>query len=217
MIVSGRLLAWLTLVALQIVLAYSSRAVSGKPDRNTVYHYSTAVNGFVFYGIYLVIVLAIAGRGEIRQLLALRPPRSWRAAARASVAVLVAIVVLEQILDPFLHPGREQGLTPTRWEPSHAAAFALSFVALAIVGPLVEEATFRGLGYSLLARYGSVFAILTVGVTFGLAHGLVEGLPILVAFGAGLAYIRARTDSLYPAFAVHAAFNALALILAVTT
>ena len=52
---------------------------------------------------------------------------------------------------------------------------------------------------------------------FGLAHGLVEALPILVALGVGLAYLRARTDSLYPGFVVHALFNAIALTLAVTT
>ena len=40
---------------------------------------------------------------------------------------------------------------------------------------------------------------------------------ILVALGVGLAYLRARTDSLYPCFIVHALFNAIALTLAVTT
>lgn len=214
---SGRLLAWLTLVSAQILLNYSIRATSGKPDRDAVYHYSTAVNGFVFYGIYLAIVLAIAGRGEVRELLALRRPRSWEIAAKASATVLVAVLALEFALDPFLDASKEQGLTPTSWEASHAGAFALSFVALAFVGPFVEEATFRGLGYSLLARYGQTFAIVAIGLTFGLAHGLVEGLPILVAFGAGLAYIRSRTDSIYPGFVVHAVFNALALILSVAT
>ena len=81
----------------------------------------------------------------------------------------------------------------------------------------VEEATFRGLGYSLLAPYGQIAAVLAIGILFGLAHGLVEALPILVALGVGLAYLRARTDSLYPCFIVHALFNAIALTLAVTT
>jgi membrane protease YdiL (CAAX protease family) len=100
---------------------------------------------------------------------------------------------------------------------SHAGAFAASVAALAIVGPFVEEATFRGLGYSLLEPYGRITAVLAVGVLFGLAHGLVEALPILVALGMGLAYLRARTDSLYPCFIVHALFNGIALTLAVTT
>ena len=211
---SGRLLAWLTLVGAQILLNYSARATQGKTDRNAVYHWSTSVEGFVFYAIFLGVVLAIS-RGDTRELLALRRPRGWGRAIGIAATVAVGVIVLEVALDPVLHAGREQGLTPTHWESSHAAAFAASFVVLALVGPFVEEATFRGLGYSLLAPYGQILAIVAVGVLFGLAHGLVEALPILVALGAGLAYLRARSDSLYPCVVVHAAFNAFALALAV--
>jgi membrane protease YdiL (CAAX protease family) len=214
--VSGRLLAWLTLVGAQILLGYATRATQGKTDRNTVYHWSTSIASVFYYGIFLAIVLAIS-KDHVRSLLALRPPRSWGRAAGVAGAVIVAVIVLEVVLNPVLHADREQGLTPTRWEPAHAAAFAASFAALAILGPLVEEMTFRGLGYSLLEPYGRVVAIVGIGILFGLAHGLIEALPILVALGAGLAYLRARTDSLYPCFLVHAAFNAIALTLAVTT
>jgi CAAX protease family protein len=213
---SGRLLAWLTLIGAQILLGYATRATQGKTDRNAVYHWSTSVVSVVYYGIFLAIVLAIA-RDDVRRLLALRLPRSWIRAAGVAGTVIAAVLVLEAVLNPVLHADREQGLTPTRWEPSHAAPFAASFVALAIIGPFVEEATFRGLGYSLLERYGRGVAIVGIGILFGLAHGLVEALPILVALGAGLAYLRARTDSLYPCFIVHAVFNAIALTLAVTT
>ncbi len=40
--------------------------------------------------------------------------------------------------------------------------------------------------------------MLWIGLAFGLAHGLVEGLPILIVFGAGLAWLRARTDERVP-------------------
>jgi membrane protease YdiL (CAAX protease family) len=212
--VSGRLLAWLTLVGAQILLNYSARATQGKTDRNAVYHWSTSLEGLLFYAIFFAIVLVIA-RGDTRKLLALRAPRSWGIAIGIAATVAVGVIVLELALDPVLHAGREQGLTPKHWEPAHAAAFAASFVVLALVGPFVEEATFRGLGYSLIEPYGQVLAIVAVGVLFGLAHGLVEALPILVALGAGLAYLRARSDSLYPCFVVHALFNAVALTLAV--
>jgi membrane protease YdiL (CAAX protease family) len=212
--VSGRLLAWLTLVGAQILLNYSARATQGKPDRNTVYHWSTSVEGLVFYAVFMLIVVAIS-RGETRKLLALRAPRSWSTAAGIGVAIAVGVIALEFALEPLLHADSEQGLTPKHWEPAHAAAFAASFVVLALVGPFVEEATFRGLGYSLIEPYGRVLAIVAIGVLFGLAHGLVEALPILAALGAGLAYLRARSDSIYPCVAVHALFNAVALVLAV--
>jgi hypothetical protein len=50
-----------------------------------------------------------------------------------------------------------------------------------------------------------------------LAHGLLEGLPILIVFGSGLAFLRAQTDSVYPGMVVHGIFNAVALIVAVST
>jgi hypothetical protein len=133
------------------------------------------------------------------------------------VIVLVGVFVLSGILSPLLQPGQEQGLVPKTWQPSHAAAFAANFVVVALIAPVVEELTFRGLGYRLLEPFGRWTAILLVGLTFGLAHGLVEALPILAAFGAGLAYIRMRTGSVYPCMVVHATFNSAVLIVAVAT
>src|SRR5439155_13361744 len=95
------------------------RATQGKPDRNAVYHYSTFVGSVVYYGIVLVVLIAISG-DEIRTLLAFRPPRSWARAAGIAGTVIVAVIVLEVALNPLLHPDREQGLTPTHWEASRA-------------------------------------------------------------------------------------------------
>ena len=86
---------------------------------------------------------------------------------------------------------------------------------IALLVPFSEEVTFRGLGYKLLERFGRPAAILLVGLTFGLAHGLVEALPVLVPFGAALAYVRARTGSIYPGMIVHGVFNGLVLLAAV--
>jgi membrane protease YdiL (CAAX protease family) len=212
---SGRLVAWFALTGALSLLNYVSRATSGKPPKDIVYHYSLAVGGLIQYGLILGLILLIAGPGYRREVLALRRPTSWGRAVGHMVVVLVGIYVLSYALSPFLHQGREQGLTPSGWEPSRAGAFAASFVVLAVVGPVVEELQFRGLGYSLLAGYGSTVAIVIVGLTFGLAHGLIEGLPVLVAFGVGLAWLRSRTDSVYPCIALHIAFNSIALVVSV--
>ena len=58
---------------------------------------------------------------------------------------------------------------------------------------------------------GRVPAILLVGLAFGLAHGLVEALLVLVPFGIALAVLRDRTDSVYPGMLVHGLFNGIAL------
>lgn len=210
-----RLALWLAFVALLIALGYYGRAVGGRPAPDILYRYATAVSATVSYAIMLAVVLAIAGGA--RELLALRRPASWRRAARIAAGIFVAILVLGRILDPFLHQGREQGLTPTTWEPSHAAQYAANFVVIALIGPVVEELTYRGVGYALLARFGRAAAIAVTGILFALSHGLVEALPILAAFGWGLAWLRSRTGSVYPGMIVHGCFNALALIVAVLT
>ena len=211
---NGKLVAWLALVGALILIAYVGRATGGKPDPNLVYHWSTSAAVLIQYGIIFGIVLAIS-REETKELLALRAPRSWSRALRIALIVIALVIVLETVLEPFLHANREQGLTPKHWEPAHAGAFAASFILLVFVGPFVEEAAFRGLGFSLLVPYGQVLAILATGCLFGFYHGLVDALPVLVALGIGLAYLRAKSDSLYPGYALHALFNAVALIVAV--
>ena len=84
-----------------------------------------------------------------------------------------------------------------------------------MLAPVLEELTFRGLGFSLLQPLGATGAILLVGISFGIWHGLVEALPLLAAFGAGLAYLRSRVDSVYPGMVVHGLFNAVSLTIAV--
>jgi membrane protease YdiL (CAAX protease family) len=133
------------------------------------------------------------------------------------VLVLIGVFALSAVLSPLLHPGEEQGLVPKTWHPDRAAPFVANFLVVAVLAPIVEEITFRGLGYKLLEPFGKWTAILLVGLLFGLAHGLVEALPILAAFGAGLAYVRMRTGSVYPGMIVHSAFNSLVLIVAVTS
>ena len=205
---SGKLAAWWVLVGAQILLAYTARLSEGKPPADAVYRYSLAVAGVIQYGLVLAVCLLIA-RGQARRLLALQPPRSWRQAGGLALALLAGIYLLTFALSPFLKPGEEQGLTPSGWDSSRAGAFAASFAVIVVVGPVVEELMYRGLGYSLLAPAGKIGAVLVIGLTFGLAHGLVA------AFGAGLALLRAKTRSVYPCILVHAAFNAIALLASV--
>jgi membrane protease YdiL (CAAX protease family) len=151
------------------------------------------------------------------ELLALRRPTSWRAVLGISMAILFLIFVLTAALSPVTNPEQEQGLVPSHWDSHRVAQFAFFAFVVTIVGPVVEELMFRGVGYGLLEVYGTWTAILVVGIAFGLVHGLIEGLPIITAFGLGLAFLRARTSSIYPCVILHAVFNASALALGVAT
>ena len=197
-------------------LSYSLRFTEGKPPKNLLYKWSTLVGNLVQFAIIAAIVYGIAGlTADRRDTLALRRPRSWATAAWIGAGVVVGMIVLSQLLGPILHPGREQGITPDTWQPSHIGAYIANGIGIAVVAPVVEELTFRGLGYSLFARYGRWTAIFATGIAFGLAHGLVQAFPLLAAFGIGLAYLRSRVSSVYPGMIVHGLFNATALIVAV--
>jgi hypothetical protein len=209
-----RLAQWLVLVGVLAVIAYLSRIFGGKPSPEVLYEWSTAVGGLVQDAVILAVVLAISRNAW--SLLALRRPANLGRAALYVVASVVAIYLFESIYAVVVDPGNEQGLTPSHWEPAHAAAYVVNAVVICTWVPLTEELTYRGLGYSLLAPFGRWPAIVAIGVVFGLAHGLVLSFPVLAAFGCALAWIRSKTDSVYPGMVLHGIFNAIALIAAVT-
>ena len=213
---SGRLAGWLILVAALATLGYAGRASGGKPEDDVLYRYETAIGSVIVYAVLLAIVVFGIGRGFPRaDFFALRRPRSWRRALGYALAGYVAIFIGAGLLLLLLDAGDAQGLTPDGWDSSRAGAYAANFLAIAIVGPVVEELLYRGAGLSLLLRFGPVFAVLATAICFGLGHGLVLALPALVVFGLVTAVVRLRTDSIYPAMLVHCAFNATSLIVAV--
>jgi membrane protease YdiL (CAAX protease family) len=216
MALRGKLVAWFTFVGIVSAIAYAGRFAGGKPPKNALFQYGTAVSELILFAIILAVVLWIARGLPKRQAFALRPPPIWGRAIGVAFGVLVTIVITNAVLNPVLHGGREQGLTPSGWEPAHAGAFALNLAAFALVGPVVEELTFRGLGFYLLQPFGRTTAIVVLGIVFGLWHGLIEALPVLVVFGLGLAYLRSRTGSIYPGILLHALFNGAAIVIAVT-
>ncbi len=96
----GRLLAWAGLVGVTIVLAFIVRQGVGLPE-DFRYSYWTVLVGMVSSAITLGVVVLIARPGNLRELLALRRPRSWWRAALIGVLVVVGTGLLLVLL-PFL-------------------------------------------------------------------------------------------------------------------
>lgn len=206
---------WLLLVGVLAAIAYAGRVEGGKPPEDALYRYDTALSGIVLYGILLGIALSLARGLPRREFFALRRPRSWRRALGLALGAYVAIFLGAGLLLQLLGAGDEQGLTPDGWDSSRAPAYAANFLAVALVGPIVEELLYRGAGMTLFASLGAVPAVAITSLAFGLAHGLVLALAALVLFGVVTAILRLRTDSVYPCILVHCAFNATSLIVAV--
>lgn len=220
----GKLAGWLSLVGTVIFLNYLGTyavTTSKKTQQDTLFNYSTAIFAAIVYALMLGIVLLIAGcrlqfpdwrPGWRPELLAWRRPKTrWLVALGLAVAVLIVSAILIGLIDPFLHGGREQGIVPKHWMSGHAGAYAANWVVVAGVAPFVEETTFRGLGYSLFARWGKWVAIVATGILFAASHGLLQALPELAILGCGLAWLRSRVDSVFPGMLVHSAFNSFAL------
>jgi membrane protease YdiL (CAAX protease family) len=207
-----RLTAWWVLIGLLTVLNFSAYFADGDTPNDVLYRYASAIFGFVFYMVILGVVLFIGSELDRREVFALRRPRSWGVAVGLAVGLVFAMLIVAAALEPVLHAGEAQGLDPPGWDPDRAPALFLNAIVVAVVGPIVEELTFRGIGFFLLVQFGQVAAVVVTAVAFALTHGILEGLPIFFIIGVALAFIRARTNSIYPSILMHAGFNGIGVI-----
>src|ERR671910_1007888 len=219
----GRLVAWLGFVLALTALNYAGRfAADDTTDDDIAYQWVSSIGVVVQFGLMLGILLLIARGLPKRELFALRRPSSWKRALGLAALSLVAIYLaslaytgLLSLLGDF-DPTEEQGLVPDEWDSSRAAPFVAFFLAVTLLAPVVEELTYRGLGFSMIAPWGVALAIVATGVLFGVTHGLLIGLPVLAFFGIVVGWLRAKTGSVYPGMILHATFNAVALLVAVS-
>jgi hypothetical protein len=217
-----RLAAWLVFVLALTALNYAGRFAGGEMPDDIAYQWTSSIGIVVQFGLMLGILLLIAKGLPKREVFALRRPRSWRRALGLALASLVAIYLASLAYTGILsllgdyNASEEQGLVPDEWDPDRAAPFVAFFLAVTVLAPIVEELTYRGIGFWLAQPYSVTFAVVLTGVLFGLTHGLLIGLPVLAFFGIVVGWLRARTDSVYPGMLLHGTFNGIALLAAVS-
>ncbi len=219
----GRLTAWLAFVLALTALNYAGRlAGEDTVDDDIAYQWVSSIGVVIQFGIMLGILLLIARGLPKREVFALRRPASWKRSAGLTVLALVAIYAAAAAYTGLLSllgdydASEEQGLVPDEWDPDRAAPFIAFFLTVTLLAPAVEELTYRGMGIWLTRPYGTALAIVSTGLLFGLTHGLIIGLPVLAFFGIVIGWLRIRTESIYPPMALHATFNGIALIAAVS-
>jgi len=200
------------LAAPSYALRLSGTLVGLKPD--DFFKYSTAIAAISVDGVLLLIVLLIARGPPLRETFALRAPTSWRLALLIGVGTLVAAYAISYLEAGLVSgAGREQGV-PEFWDPTRVGGWAANLFAIAIFVPIFEESLCRGLGYALLEPLGAPAAVLVTAVAFTLAHGVIVDIPVILATGIGLGYMRAATGSIYPCIALHGFFNGFGLVVA---
>jgi membrane protease YdiL (CAAX protease family) len=162
-------------------------------------------------GLWFGFALAFVGATRARAI-PLRAgfgPFTWWAAAGG----FVGGVLLQLLLAVVAHAsGSEGGLDVSGWSPATVLAFA---VVAGVGAPLFEELYFRGVLLPTLARRLPVWvAVVVQAVLFGVLHvdQGVFGVAAITAVGLVLGWLRVVTRSLVAPIAVHAGFNAVAVL-----
>jgi membrane protease YdiL (CAAX protease family) len=206
-----RLSIWLALVALlTFAQIYGRYVADSETIDDPLYSSSFAASSLAQWILLGAIAFGLAyGAGE---LLALRTPHRVGRAVLIAIATFVLVVVAGAALSWLgANPSSEQGLVPDEWPPPDQAVFAFNVGLVVLVGPLVEELLFRGLGFGLLRPFGRAVALVGSAAAFAAVHGLVEGFALIFLLGLGLAVMRDVTGSVLPGYALHATFNAVAV------
>jgi membrane protease YdiL (CAAX protease family) len=203
--------AWSALAAGFVVLGFWSQATSTADTSTVLYDYAFALGSIVSYAILagLTIAIALAYRRPVAAL-GIRS-FEWRWVGIA-IGLIVAVLIVGSALEPILHGGRAQGLSPARWRPDSAGAFAVNGVLVSTIVPFTEELFFRGLGIRALRFLGGTSAIVITALAFGLSHGILGALPPLVLFGLALGWVRLNANSVWPGVIAHGFYNAIGIL-----
>jgi membrane protease YdiL (CAAX protease family) len=204
-------IAWSALAALFVLGGFVSQSTDSTDISTALYDYSFGLGTVVIYavliGLTLLIGLAYERTADSIGLRAFE----WRWVGIA-VGLIILVLILASALEPVLHGGRDQGLSPEKWEPDRAGAFALNAVVVSTIVPFTEELFFRGLGVRALAFFGGIAAVVITGAVFGLSHGILGALPPLILFGIGLGWVRLRADSIWPGVIAHGFYNGVGML-----
>ncbi len=185
-------------------------------DGDLFWSLAWGVTGLAGYaGLVAATIWAARALGRPRDVLGLRRVPVGRTAALV-VASLVAIFVLNAVLEPIFHGAERQaeagGLDPNPFPGGARATIAavLAGVVLCVAAPVGEELFFRGLVHGSLRRLGVPVATLLSAAVFAAVHLVPAAFPVLFVVGVILALLYEHTGSLIPGIVVHMLINALA-------
>jgi membrane protease YdiL (CAAX protease family) len=185
-----------------------------------------ALQTLVYFGIVALLVVgpgALSWRDIGVTRFGAAPLRDLLLGAVVAVPVLVVTLVLGGLLSRFVEPSPSP-LPP----PGNVSGLLLNLLSGAILAPIGEELFFRGFTTTAWARtFGAVQGIVRGAVLFALVHGLTlsastfsQGLQhalfsfiALLPVGFTLGWLFLARRSLYAPIGLHAAFNAIQLLL----
>lgn len=191
----------------------------GAPTDGTAVLLGAAVLPWVGFGVWPWLTTRLQGNGPRIDLgLALRPvDLAWGVggglAAIAAGSVVAALT--EAVTGPFESSAGEAvaNAEVPRW-------VVVTFALCALIGaPVAEELAFRGLAFASLARWAHrrglpavPWAVVGSSLLFALIHLEPVRIPVLLAIGLVLAWVRARTGRLGAPIVAHVVNNSLGVL-----
>jgi membrane protease YdiL (CAAX protease family) len=98
----------------------------------------------------------------------------------------------------------------TEFFGADAVGLTLTVLVVVVLGPFVEELLLRGVVLDALdRRFGRWWGIAASAVAFALLHGSAWSLLPMTFLGLALGRLASRRRSLWPAVALHVAYNAV--------
>ncbi len=143
------------------------------------------------------------------------PGEVWGAAMFAGVVGLVALVLMQRVMNRLVDLPQQQDGGLTKYP---VLTVALLVAMGSVVAGVVEEGSFRGyMQGPIERRHGPVIAIVVTGLLFGFAHFThpevtVVLLPYYVAVAAVYGALAYFTNSIFPSMVLHAGGNMLAAL-----
>lgn len=216
-----------SILAVSAVAALLS-AVGIRPQAAGADLLGVAVQEAVTVGLVALLVVGTGALSWREMGLARRVPQALVDLAWGAVfvgPVIAATLVVTALLVTVFQVTPPSPLEPT----GESSGLLLHLVAGAVLAPVAEEILFRGVATTAwVRRYGTRPGILRAAIFFAAAHVLLLGgstvgeataiaivafagrLPVAIALG----WVYARRRSLWAPIGLHAAFNAILLVLA---
>ena len=175
-------------------------------------------SGFALASTFVLDLCVVGATVGIASMTA--PPRPWqfglrRAALAYSIGMffiaVLSFFVFEIAYANIFNPKNPQRIVEDLGANRSDVLLVLGALTVIVVAPVCEELFFRGFLFRVL-RLRTTFWIAAAldGVLFGLVHGALVILPVLVFLGVALCWVYERTGTLFATIAIHALNNTLA-------
>jgi len=139
----------------------------------------------------------------------------------SAAAVLAGLLITRLATTIYAYVTRALDLMPTATSDlttlfgANASGLTMAVAMVVVVGPLVEEAVFRGaLLEGLTARLGPWPAVIVQALLFAAFHRSLWMLVPMFVLGVVLGWLAHSRNSLWPPIALHALYNAITVVLA---